>query len=165
MLGPSTNGYPGSFPRGLITRIRRRWWGEKRAWLFAGSHKDPEGPTVDLKPKVKPDLVADCQVLPLADRSFDFVMMDPPYSQEWARKLYDVDYPSMVKVMKEAHRICEPGGHILVLHALVMQNHPYLPELRQLEIVGLVGISTLGGFSNMRALTVYKKRYELTEFI
>lgn len=27
-LGPSNNGYPGAFPRGLIPRIKRKWWGQ-----------------------------------------------------------------------------------------------------------------------------------------
>lgn len=161
-LGPSSNGYPGAFPRGLPSRIRKRWWGVDRCWLFSGSFKDEGGTTVDIKPELEPSVVADCEKLPFEDESFDFVMADPPYSEAEAKKLYDLSYPSMVKVLNEMERILKPNGYMLLLHRLIPQRHPYLSQgFKALEIDGIVGVFTLAGFTNMRALTVWRKPQKL----
>lgn len=75
-LGPSSNGYPGAFPRGFVRRVLARWNGKNRLWLFSGSY-NPEkdlfanDTTVDIKPELKPDVVANCESLPFPDNSFD----------------------------------------------------------------------------------------------
>src|SRR3972149_6979066 len=100
-LGPSNNGYPGAFPRGLIPKIKKKWWGQKRAWLFSGSYKDEGQTTVDIKPELNPSIVANCEKLPLENEIFDFVFADPPYSEKEAKELYNTGYPNMVLVLNE----------------------------------------------------------------
>lgn len=159
VLGQSNNGYPGAFPRGLINKIKRRWWGKDRLWLFSGSFKDDGGTTIDIKPELEPSIVADCGDLSmLDDNSFDFVMADPPYSKEESMKHYNLPYVSIVKTLNEMARICKPGGYCLFLHRLVPQRHPQLSnEFKRLKVIGLVGVCTITGFSNIRALTVWRK--------
>ncbi len=146
----------------MIRRIKERWWGEKRLWLFSGSFKDTRRVTVDINPEVKADYCLNCEELPFEDNSFDFVMADPPYSAEEARKLYDLPYPSMVKVLNEMARVARPSGHIILLHRLVPLIHPnFTEEFKNLEIKAVVGVFTIAGMSNMRALTVWQKPGEV----
>lgn len=162
MLGTPNTHYPGSFPRGLVQMVQRRWWGQKRLWMFAGVHKDAGQTTVDIKPELKPSVVANCEVLPFADESFDFVFVDPPYSKEESEALYSLPYCSIPKVLNEMARVTRAGGYALFLHRLIPLRYPiFSPHFKRLEIVGLVGIATLGGFSNIRALTVWRKRGKL----
>jgi len=160
-LGPPSTGYPGAFPRGLINRIRERWWGKDRLWLFSGGFKDPEGTTVDIKKEVQPDHVCNCEQLPFEDETFDFVMLDPPYSQKEARDLYGLPYHNILKVMDEAARVCRTGGHVILLHRLIPWYHPWESiHKKRLKPVAVVGVYTIAGYSNLRALTVWRKQAE-----
>ncbi len=157
-LGVPNNGYPGAFPKGLIKRIKRKWWGKKRLWLFSGSFKDPDGVHVDINPDVKPDVVADCEYLPFKDEQFDFIMLDPPYSEQEAKRLYNLPYCNMLKVLNEAARVCKSGGYVILLHRLVPFNHPEDgPHFKRLIVKAIIGVYTISGWSNMRALTVWEK--------
>ena len=165
ILGPASTSYPGSFPKGLISRIKERWWGNNRLWLFSGSFKDPGGTTVDIKPEVTPDVVADAQDLPFEDGVFDFVMADPPYSEDEALTLYNTPYPSMVKVLNEMARVTDTGGHMILLHRLYPQHHSHFSEdFKRMQLKAIVGVCTIAAFSNIRALTVWQKQPSLFEF-
>lgn len=163
-LGPSNCGYPGAFPRGLITRIRRKWWGQKRLWLFSGSYKDSGGTTVDINPDTKPDYVCDCEVLPFPDSSFDFIMADPPYSKEESLRLYGLPYVNIIKTLNEMIRVCEPGGCIIFFHRLVPAVFPGLNLSKQTQLEAVVGVFTIAGLANIRALTVFRKYQNLDSF-
>ncbi len=156
-LGPPRNGYPGAFPTGFIRMVKRKWWGKKRLWLFSGSYKDRGGTTVDINPDVKPDYVCNCEELPFPDSSFDFVMADPPYSKEESLRLYGMPYVNIIKTLNEMIRVCQPNGHILFFHRLVPAIFPGLKLSEQTQIVGVVGVFTIAGLSNIRALTVFRK--------
>ena len=166
-LGPASNKYPGSFPRGLIPRIKaRHWWGDKRLWMFSGSFKDPGGVTVDINPEVQPDVVANCEQLPFEDESFDFVMLDPPYSELEARELYNLEYCNIFQVINEAARVTRPGGVMVILHRLAPFHAPQENvHKRRMSAVAIVGVYTIAGYVNMRALTVWRKRETLEAFI
>lgn len=84
--------------------------------LCSGSVKT--GVRVDVRPEMNPDIVADCRNVPLPDESFDFIMADPPYSQEYARNLYDTEghYPRPGQILTEASRLLRPGGLVGLLH-------------------------------------------------
>lgn len=158
-LGPPNANYPGAFPRGIINKIKKKWWGKDRLWLFSGSFRDGGGITVDINPDVNPTHVADCSDLSfLESDTFDFVMADPPYSEAEARELYDLPYFNMIKTLNEMARICKPSGYVLFFHRLVPAMHPtFSNEFRRLRIVGVVGVYCIGGLSNIRALTVWRK--------
>ena len=160
---PPMNGYPGAFPLGMIKKMKRRgWWGENRLWLFSGAYKDRYGTTVDINPAVKPDVVADCECLPFQDEEFDFVMADPPYSALEAQELYGLPYCNIPKVVNEAARVCCPGGYVAMLHRLIPWVGPFENEhKKRLSPVAVVGVYTITGYTNMRALTVWRKNEDL----
>ena len=166
-LGPPDANYPGAFPRGLVNKIRLKWWGKDRLWLFSGVFKDPDGTMIDIKPELKPTHVADCSDLSfLKDESFDFVMADPPYSEKEAKEMYDLPYFNMVKTLNEMARVCKPGGYCLFLHRIIPVRHPnFSSEFKRLKIVGIVGIFTIAAMSNIRALTVWRKSETLDQFV
>jgi SAM-dependent methyltransferase len=145
---------------------KKGWWGEKRLWMFSGSFKDPAGTTVDINPDVEPDVIANCEALPFEDESFDFVMLDPPYSELEARELYNLEYCNIFKVINEAARVTRPGGTMVVLHRLAPWHAPQENEhKRRMCAVAVIGVYTIAGYVNMRALTVWRKRETLDAFI
>lgn len=165
-LGPPMNGYPGAFPRGLINRVKRRWWSPNRLWLFSGSYKDSAGITVDINPSVNPDILCNCERLPFSDDAFDFVFLDPPYSEEEAKRLYNLPYINLLKVMNEAARVCAAGGHVILLHRMIPFYHPEDNiHYKRLKVQAVVGVYTIGGWTNMRALTVWRKQETLEQWL
>lgn len=161
----SQGSYPGAFPQGFIPKLKRRWWGNKRLWLFSGSFSDPSGIMVDIKPDVFPTVQADCEALPFKDESFDFVMMDPPYSEEEALSLYGTPYFNLLHVLNEAARVCEPGGYVLLLHRLICWNHPeHNIHFKRLKVIAVGGVYKFCGWTNIRALTVWQKQHSIESF-
>lgn len=163
-LGPPNTGYPGAFPKGLITKIKRKWWGQKRLWLFSGTFKDTTGITVDIKKEVKPLVLANCEYLPFKTNSLDFVMADPPYSKEESMDLYNLPYVNVIKTINEMIRVSKPGGYILFLHRLVPSIFPGLNLSKDTNCVAVIGMFTIAGMANIRALSVYRKKNTFEEF-
>lgn len=77
------------------------------------------GVRVDLRGAARPDVRADGRALPFRDGAFAGVLIDPPYSVEYARELYDTDYPRPAHLLAEAARVTRAGGRIGFLHFLV----------------------------------------------
>ena len=163
ILGPASSSCPGSFPRGLVPAIRRKWGGQRRLWVCSGGFKDSGGVMLDIRPEMRPTILADAQALPFKDDAFDFVMADPPYSETEAEQLYHLPYLSMVRLLNEMYRVCTPGGYLLLLHRLCPGHEPQL-DLQKTERVAVIGIGTLAAWSNIRALTIFRKRHELSHF-
>jgi SAM-dependent methyltransferase len=72
------------------------------------------GTRVDLRAEVEPDVVADAHALPFADESFDLVVLDPPYSDEEARELYETPPLRPAVYTAEAVRVLREGGWLAV---------------------------------------------------
>ena len=90
--------------------------------FFAGKAKT--GFRIDRLPDLKPDLVADVQNLKqIKDNTFDGGMADPPYTPEFAKNLYDCEYPQWSKWTRELVRVVKPNGLIGI-----MNNYP-VPRL------------------------------------
>jgi len=165
-LGPPDNGYPGAFPRGLVSKIKRNgWWGKRRIWLFSGSYQDYSGIMVDINSSCRPTIQANCEQLPFKDEYFDFVMLDPPYSKEEAARLYGLPYCNIPQVMNEASRICCSEGYVILLHRLVPFCGPWENyHKKRLTIDAVVGVFTIAGYTNIRALSVWRKKSTLDDF-
>jgi len=106
---------------------------------------------VDLIPARRPDVISDCRALPFREDAFSGVLMDPPYSVEYAAVLYGTDYPRPSHLLREAARVVRPGGRIGILHFLV----PSPVEDLQLERV--YGVTTGTGY-RIRAFSVFRRR-------
>jgi hypothetical protein len=133
---------------GLLGDVRR----DDVLHVCSGTLSDCEAWTVDLRAEARPRVRASGTALPFRDNSFAGVMMDPPYSDEYARNLYKIENPRPSWLLKEAARVVRPGGRIGIMHVAV----PFSPP--QCSLINIYGVSTGVGF-RIRAFTVYQKRH------
>lgn len=145
----------GRYPKGFLEHVlAMRLLGDVRRddilHVCSGTLGPDEKWTVDIRPEARPRVVADGCRLPFRDESFPAVMLDPPYSDQYARNLYRTANPRPSWLLREAARVCQPNGRIGILHVAV----PFAPPGCQL--VKVYGVSTGVGF-RIRAFTVYEK--------
>ena len=140
----------GQYPRGFLAKAATLLHCSRDRILHvcSGSLPPGEGLRVDIRPNAKPDIVADGTALPLAAKCVDAVLIDPPYSAEYARELYGTSYPRPAHLLREAARVVKPCGRIGIVHYIVPKPPPGT------KWVMTRGLSVGFGFP-MRALTVY----------
>jgi SAM-dependent methyltransferase len=151
--------YYGQYPATFVKRVLRLFPTGKMLHLCCGRCHIDGALNVDIRddlPEV--DLVGNAESLPtLADKTFDVVLIDPPYSQEDSER-YKV--PLLVKpskVMREAKRLLRPDGWLLWL------DEKY-PSYRRAEwrLRGLIAIIT--GFNRRtRVLSMWQPTGEKDE--
>lgn len=130
---PSSD-YSGCYPLGFEKMIKDLLGTENYAHLFAGKAKT--GFRVDIKEELRPDLLADVEDLSeIEDEKFDGVMADPPYTENFARELYNLPLPKWGKWTKEAVRICRTGGKIAIMHNYVV---PRLPNCEYSKVLVII---------------------------
>ena len=147
----------GRYPNGFLTHVLtlellgvRRDQRARILHVCSGTLGPEEAWTVDVRAEARPRIVASGTTLPLRDASFRAVMLDPPYSDAYARNLYKTENPRPSWLLKEAARVVQPGGRIGILHVAV----PFAPP--GCRLVKVYGISTGVGF-RIRAFTVYER--------
>lgn len=146
--------YRGSYPVGFLRRLDERIGlkNKRVLTLFCGS--SDFGDTVDIKTEVHPTYVADCRkVLPIGDGIYDVVIADPPYDSQninYSTRLYKESIVRPYSFVKEAVRVCKPGGMVCILHQLVYKT----PE--EVERFGVIPITT-GPNQRIRVLNIFKK--------
>lgn len=159
-FSPSTNGYPGGFPKGFLKWIQEHgWWGKHRCYLCAGAVNDLEAVRVDVRPEVKPTHCEDARHTSLPDDEFDCVIVDPPYSRDLAQKLYGTEdvYSSVNMFAKEAGRICAPGGLVITLTYEVPRR------VKDCDLEACCGVYQAINVAHMRCLAVWRKKGTATE--
>ena len=122
--------YPGCYPMHFERRLPDILETKNYVHFFAGMSKS--GFRIDCNKDVDPDLVADVENTGLPDNWFDGGMADPPYTPEFAEKLYGTKYPKWGIWTKELVRIVKPCCRIAI-----MQNYivPRLPGCTMEEII------------------------------
>lgn len=114
--------YKGCYPMWFEKHLPELLETNNYVHFFGG--KATTGFRIDINESVKPDLVANVENLSMLEsNSFDGGMADPPYNEEFARTLYNCEYPQWSKWTKELVRIVKPNGLIGI-----MQNYP-VPRL------------------------------------
>ena len=151
---PEGGGYPNGFVEWAFDEMQSKTSTilvpEQVLHLCSGSMKI--GVTVDIRPEKNPTHVADCRNVPLPDESFDFIMADPPYSEDYATNLYGTGehYPKPGQILKEACRLLRPGGFVGLLHFQVPMSR------KPLKLVKVYGVTTGAGYA-IRAWTLFRK--------
>lgn len=145
----------GSFPKGFLKWINEMGWnGLHRCYLCSGMVDDKEAFKVDVRPEVKPDLLCDASNTKLPDESYDWIMIDPPYTKDLARDYYGTDknYHGINAFTKEAERLCKVGGLILTL------SYEIPKRIKNCDFIAVVGVYTVPFTGYMRCFTVSKKK-------
>lgn len=152
-FSPRNNNYPGGFPIGFLNWIKELdFWKENRCYLCSGAVDDKESIRVDLNPAVKPTHLEDAGNTSLKENSFDWIMIDPPYSKELAKSLYDLNfYKSINYYTKEANRLIKKDGLILTL------SYEIPKRIKNTNLLACCGIYQTINVANMRCFTVWKK--------
>lgn len=146
----------GQFPYGFLKDVcKMRLLGDVARHdilhVCSGTLSEHERWTVDIRPAARPAVIAKGQALPFLDASFPAVLIDPPYTEEYARNLYRSEFPRPSHLLKEAARVVKPGGRIGLLHIAV----PITPP--NCEFVTSFGVVPGPGF-RIRAFTIYQRR-------
>lgn len=157
-FSPMNNGYPGGYPVGFLDWCKENgWWGDKRLHVPCGKVADLDSTRVDVKSEgTNATHVFDARDANLwrifGDRRFNCIMIDPPYSKELARKLYDTEefYSGINSFIKPALTYLEPGGLIVTLSYEV----PKRPE--KCTLLASWGIYQAVSVSHMRCFNVWR---------
>lgn len=150
----------GAYPKDFIKWAARAMRCDRQdiVHFCAGTLPKGEGYRIDIRAETNPDLVADCRALPLEDCSVaGAVLIDPPYSVEYAEDLYQTEYPRPSALLAEASRITKPGAAIGMLHFLV----PLPPAGANIEHV--YGVTT-GPNYRIRAFTIFRRAQQGLDF-
>lgn len=146
------SGVLGMYPASFIPKILP-WLNCDRGEVLhvcSGGLPPGEGIRVDIRPEAKPDILADGRKLPLCDGTQKAVLIDPPYTEHYARELYGTDYPRPAHLLLEAARVVRPCGRIGFVHYIV-PNAP--PGCRFVRAFGL----SMGFGYPMRAVTIFER--------
>jgi len=122
--------YPGCYPLHFERKLPEILETENYIHLFSGLSKT--GFRVDIRPEVSPDLISDVHNLPVEDNYFDGGMADPPYTEDFAERLYGTKYPTWSIWTKELVRVVKPNSRIGIMHNYIV---PRLPNCNMEEII------------------------------
>ena len=126
--------YPGCYPLWFEKYLPKLLESNDYIHLFSG--KARTGFKVDIKSGLNSDLVADAHYLPLDNNIFDAGMADPPYTKEFAKTLYNTEYPKWNIWTKELVRVVKPNGRIGIMHNYIV------PRLVQCDMEEIIVILT-----------------------
>lgn len=121
----------GMYPSSFIPKILPWLKCDRRRVVHVCSGGLPrgEGIRVDVRPAARPDVLADGRHLPFRTGSVEAVLLDPPYTEHYAKDLYGVDYPRPSHLLREAARVVKPCGRIGFVHYIT----PIPPPLQGCE--------------------------------
>lgn len=158
MDGADPDGFAvfGQFPHGFLNDVlRMRLLGDDVErddvlHICSGTLGPRERWTVDMRIAARPSVVARGQALPFRSGAFKASMIDPPYTEEYARNLYRSEFPRPSHLLREAARVVRPGGRIGLLHIAV----PITPD--GCQFITSFGVVPGPGF-RIRAFTIYER--------
>lgn len=146
---PDGGGYPIGFLEWALQKMRCV---QPDRVLHICSGSVISGIRVDIRHEMNPSIVADAIHLPFENESFDFILSDPPYSQDYASNLYGTgdNYPAPGAILREAQRILRPNGLIGLLHFQVPMSR------KPMKLLGVYGVTTGAGYA-IRAWSLFQK--------
>ncbi|EMM99102.1 hypothetical protein [Leptospira noguchii] len=152
----NTSDYHGAYPEQYLKRLLPMFPDKSRILhLFSG--KTPPGNYIrmDKNPELKSEIVGDAELLSSYVRAIlghplDLILADPPYTKEDAEH-YGFIMVSRSKVLAEAWKALETGGHLVWLDQVVPQ---YAGDKWILEGKIYLSISTN---HRVRAICIFRK--------
>lgn len=115
------------------------------------------GERVDIKPEVKPDYIGDAHNMDwIKDNAYDLVILDPPYNEEYSKRLYGTKKPQWKKYTAEAVRVLKEKGYLVVYHYLAT------PRIENTILVKRIFLETRI-WHKLRCIHIHQKRTELWE--
>lgn len=143
----------GGYPIGLLARAYRIMEvTDPSKVLHVCSGSITNGVTVDIRCAKQPKVVACASHLPFADNTFQWILADPPYTQDHAENLYQTgkNYISPHVIAQECLRVLRPGGLLGFLHHMV-------PKIKGGKFLKVYGITQGPGY-NIRAWSLIRKK-------
>ena len=172
----SASGYPGSFHLGFLEWVQESgFWGDKRIYLCCGGVVDEAADKVDIQAHIDEEvmgrrglnanmmrsrtttttanIIADARNTKLPPESYDWVMIDPPYTSHLAETMYGTEavFSGVDEFVKEGFRLCRPGGLICILHYHIPK------EPIGSDLVAVWGIYQVPQTRFLSAFTVFQK--------
>lgn len=146
---PVRYSYKGAYPLNFENMFKKFLGHDEYLHVFSG--KAESGLRIDLKIENKPDIVADAHHLPFKDNTFKAVLADPPYSNDYAKELYQTPNLSIKKYCKEFVRVVMEGGIIAIYHLMMV------PRPTDTTYKGVIAIIT-GMFHKARVVSIFEKQ-------
>ena len=149
------NKYIGSFPHAFESKLYRLLEldpaKDKILQPFGGMAE--HGIRCDINPDVSPDYVCDAHNLPFADGIFDCVVLDPPYSEEYSRRLYKTKNPKFKIYTKEGVRVLKEEGFLVMYHYLATPSIPNTILIKRIFLETRM-------WHKLRCIHIHQKRSE-----
>ena len=153
---PNKSRYVGSFPlhfeRKLLNLLELNENDHKILHPFGG--KAQFGVRCDIKLEVEPDYICDAHALPFRDNTYDLVVLDPPYSEAYSKRLYGTGKLKFKTYTAEAVRVCKEGGYVVMYHYLAT------PRIENTILVKRIFLETRV-WHKLRCVHIHQKRSEL----
>ncbi len=156
---PNKSKYVGSFPLHFEKKLLRELNIDpnKAKILHPFGGKAEYGIRCDINPEVCPDYVCDAHNLPFEDNTFDLVVLDPPYNDNYAERLYDTKKFGKLKFKKytsEAVRVCKENGYVIMYHYLAC------PRIENTILIERIFMETRV-WHKLRCIHIHQKRSDL----
>jgi hypothetical protein len=156
---PNKSKYIGSFPlhfeKKLLRELNLDPNTAKILHPFGGMAEF--GIRCDINPAVNPDVVCDAHKLPFPDNTFDLVVLDPPYNEDYAERLYDTKKYGKLKFKTytaEAVRVCKEGAFVVMYHYIAT------PSIKDTILVKRILMETRS-WHKARIIHIHQKRSDL----
>jgi len=144
--------YPGKFPLWFEEKLMHLL-GHPKTILQPFGGRAQFGFKTDLKKEVEPHVIADAHNLPFKDETFDCIILDPPYSDDYAQELYGTPKKlKLVTYVKEAVRVLKKKGWLVFYHL-------YEPALQRYDLEMRYRIMlSLGQWHQLRCIVIFSKK-------
>ena len=133
---PARNHYRGGFPLHFEKRLFETYRPHRILQPFGGGSL--YGLRCDINPEANPDVVCDAHSLPFRSNSFDFVLCDPPYSNDLSGRIYSTGVIKEKMYVNEAVRVCKVDGYVGLYHSVISPRPKRRSYDRIIVIIGRV---------------------------